>query len=549
MSDNSVSTSMTCAALLIIALSVIGGRANAEELTIWNGIDGQGSLTVTTDDYGSFGTGLGWPDLYDFGPDVDPPGERPFTFATTLFVFVDPSEIGQGTHRGVLSTHPLLLNLYSNANVFGEVTSPNTLIDARTTASGYSVLGDGMDLRWTLRQEVSVGLTSPGGPSARLEQTYVITNHGDETLEFIVVKHLDEDLPGDGGGPFHLFDFVGVDFSEFGRPQVYAQDRELPLGAIVLRTREDMTLNPRTVDFVYYVGKQNAPTPPGNPAYPGGECPPHDYGLDTEIWDNYGVPNCWKNFVAGVGYNVPGTSPLPIDGDGFIGLQVEAALPPGETYEVTFVTSYGARPIVDVQIPPALSTQTIGYDSTTGCGEFLWKLKNRNPLVAGKDPASITEFYIDVEAGDGGNACATMTPPQGWTVTLCEGVDGNGHALYRFSGGDPIPIGGKVIGRLEVDTNGLVESTNPLTQIAVPPLSVVLHGAQDQEDAECNFNFGPTVHGDWGIRTIATAFLPVPSADARSRIALALLFSTGGIMLLLGPARSNRIQTQLQPRR
>ncbi len=520
--------------VLTIILVTVGAAAHtqAAPVTLWNEVDGQGSLTLTTDDYGSFGVWLDWPDLFDMGPQGDPSGEQTFTFATSPFVFIDPSTTGAGTHRGVLSTHALLLDLYTDANVFGTVTNPNAIINVRTAASGFDVQGDGMNLGWTLTQTVSPGFSNPSGQNAILEQTYTITNNGNETLEFIVVKHIDHDLPGNSGGPFQLDDLVGVDFSEFGRAQVYAQVREFPLGAIVLRTREDVRLDPRTVDFVYYVGRQNAPTPPGNFDYPGGECPPHGYGTDTQIWDNYGVPNCWKNFVPGVGYDVPGQSHVDADGGAFIGLQVEAALPPGETYEVTFVTSYGNRPRPDVQSPPVLSTQTIAYDQVTGCAEFLWELRNYNPIVSGKDPVLISDFYIDVEAGDGGAICTDMTPPSGWSVALCAGFNNNGRALYRFYGGTPINLNGEVHGRLKIDTNGMSPNTNPQTGIVVPALSVVLHAAQAQDDATCDFNFGPSNSGEWSIRAVATAYLPVLASATWAKIVLALSITLAGTLLL-----------------
>ncbi len=341
MSRNHVSARNQCVAVLTLSFAAVNGHAIAAEVTIWNEVVGTGSLTVTTDDFGSFGTGLGWPDLFDMGPLSEPPGEHPFTFATNLFVFVDPSEIGQGTHRGVLSTHPLLLGMFPDGNLHGDVTSPNVLLDTQTAASAFTLQGNSVNLHWTLTQKVSPLPDGPqGGPSAILEQTYTFTNHGDGAMEFIVVKHLDPDLPDDGG-TFPLFHTVGVDYSELGREQVYARKLGSSVAAIVLRTREDMTLDPRTVDTVYYVGRQNMPSPPGNSDYPGGACPSHDYGTDLQIWDSYGVPNCWKNFVPGVGYDVPGSSPLSVNGDSFIGLQVEVALPPGDTYEITFATVYG----------------------------------------------------------------------------------------------------------------------------------------------------------------------------------------------------------------
>ncbi|MCH7525809.1 MAG: hypothetical protein IID39_00085, partial [Planctomycetes bacterium] len=69
----------------------------------------------------------------------------------------------------------------------------------------------------------------------------------------------------------------------------------------------------------------------------------------------------------------------------------------------------------------------------SGCADYWWSLANVN------DFDDIVEFYVDVEAGDGGNICGgeeDMTPPPGWTVTLCSGYT-NGHALFRLVNDDP----------------------------------------------------------------------------------------------------------------
>ncbi len=335
-------------ALVVLALGASALSARGAPLTIWNGVDGDGSLTVTTDDFGSFGEFTGG-DVFDPSPD---PGHEydpeMVTYLTLLFVSVDPSGVGDGTHRGALSTSPEVLAAY-DGNLVGIVTAPNTLIDSQTCASAFDVVGPGVQVSFTLTQRVSTAPDGPdGGRTAKLEQTYTIVNHQPEPLNFIVTKHLDHILPW-GTGPFHLDDFVGVDFFELDRPQVYAMQSVLSsTTALRLRTREDMTDNPMTTthphagtsNSVYYTGKQNMAVPPGNPDFPGGQCPAHDYGTDFQIWENYGLPNCWKNYVPGVGYDVPGLSP-DLNGDAFMGLQTEAALTDGDFYEMTYVTVYG----------------------------------------------------------------------------------------------------------------------------------------------------------------------------------------------------------------
>jgi hypothetical protein len=394
----------------------------------------------------------------------------------------------------------------------------------------FSCTGDNFDISVTLTQSVASIAPGPNGEArASLTQDYTITNNT-SPQQIIITKHIDEDMLWGGDA---TNDLVGADFAELDRVEVYAQDDDLTTGALVLRTVDDLTLDPNTVEnsFVYYVGKQNLPAPPGNPDFPGGNCPVHDFGTDTEIWDNFGVPNCWKNFVPGVGYDIPGISPQ-LSGDSMMGMQVTADLGNGESYNVAFETTYGFRPEPTLTIPPQLTSVTADYDED-GCAVFLWTLRNVNPNVTGEIPVPIDEFYIDVEAGTGAEVCSTMTPPDGWTVDTCGGPDANGHILYRFSGGTPLALGEKVQGRFRVDTNGTEDTINPVTNIAVPALSVTLHAAQGQDEADCSFNFGPAASGEWSIQTTATAYLPVPSLSVWAKALLAVIVIGAGAVLAM----------------
>ncbi|MCH7642926.1 MAG: hypothetical protein IIC30_06580 [Chloroflexi bacterium] len=138
--------------------------------------------------------------------------------------------------------------------------------------------GSGVNLRFELTQHVddndgAVGTN--GEVSARLAQTYTIINQGNP-VDFVLVRHLDHDFQGDN----YLDDTVGVDFAELGRPQVFAQNVDLTETALILRTREDMTLVDGTVGFFYYCGKQFT-TPPGNPDFPCDDC--DEYYLSEEV--------------------------------------------------------------------------------------------------------------------------------------------------------------------------------------------------------------------------------------------------------------------------
>ncbi len=503
---------MFALAILINTLALPSARAHP--ITIWNGIDGPGSLTITTDDYGSFGVALGWLDTVDLG--LDPisgdPLVGPLTHVAHLFAFIDPTPIGNGTHRGVLSTHPLLLNFYDDGNLTGAVTAPNALIDPATCASQFTVTGPGVDLHFSLTQRVSEVQGGPNGEvRVALEQTYIMTNVSTDPVELIIVKNLDQDLfLDDDCGTFGCDDLLGADFAELDRPQVYTLAANFSVEALVLRTRDNHDPDlpddvPSSVDFVYYCGKQTMAASE-SPDYPGGACPPYEYGTDFQIWDNFGVPNCWKNNVPGVGHDVPGISPQ-LQGDSFMGLQVEASLEPGVPYEFSFHTLYGFRPPPVTQAPPLFTAEPTQYDPATGCSQFLWTITNDNPNVPGEPFVDIETFYVDIETGTGGDGpCVQMTPPDGWTAELCAS-DTNGHSLYRFTGGDPIDGGDSVSGSVTINPNGPDPATDPVTGIEIPPLSIVLHAAQQQPPAQCDFNFGPTADGEWSDPIVATAFL------------------------------------------
>ncbi len=340
--------------LVVLVVGTGGLAARAAPVTLWNEVTGDGSLTITTDDFGSLsGSGGGGPKLGDlFDPSPDPfkgdlPAESP-TFSTLLYLFVDPSAgLGNGTHRGAATSGNQAGNLECT------VISPNTTDQLPLqTHSVFDCTGNAVDLRFELTQRVSRVLDGPNGEAVAMwSQTYAITSQGPHLLQLIVTKHIDQDMPWGPGSPFHMDDRVGMDLSELSRPQVFSRDSELATAVMLLRTREDMTEHPMTTthpktgasNSVYYAGKQNLPAPPGNPDFPGGQCPAHDYGTDFQIWNNYGLPNCWKNYVPAVGYDVPGIAP-PVPGDAFMGLQTEALMPSGSTYEITYVTVYGRMP-------------------------------------------------------------------------------------------------------------------------------------------------------------------------------------------------------------
>ena len=331
----------TCVLVGVVGAGVAALPATGAEVTLWNGVTGVGSLTVVVDDYGSFGHGFGAPDWYDV-KDVGPQGRID---ATAVFLFIDPSTVGNGTHRGVFSGHGGYVNTYDDGNLKFEIKQENSTDNLPTsTDSVIDVSGPGgIFLQVRLTQTIGDIPRGPGGEiRTQLQQTYHLTNTGDSTREWIILKHINVKASDDGGS-FFLDELVGVNFKELERPQVFALDRELTGAILLLRTRDnhdplladDLGVVPNSVDFVYYTAKESL-SPRGNPNYPGGDCSPF---VEFGIWDSFGTPNCHKNHVPGVGYDVPGTSPQ-LSGDSYIGLQAEGTLEPGESYEVAFQSIY-----------------------------------------------------------------------------------------------------------------------------------------------------------------------------------------------------------------
>lgn len=190
---------------------------------------------------------------------------------------------------------------------------------------------------------------------------------------------------------------------------------------------------------------------------------------------------------------------------------------------------------IPVVFPPAVRCLNVQY-LPNNCAEFALSVRNANVND------SIDTFYLDIQAGTGGAICNTLanvTPPAGYTPTLCGGWTA-GHALLRFVGPNIAP-GGTVNLRLVVDTNG--PSPTPYAGGTVPAYSVLVSGAQggvNQPMEACNFGFGPGVAGDWGAPpSSCTAFLPVPSLSGWSKAVLAAIVLAGGLLVL----RSRRPMT------
>lgn len=284
--------------MMLITLGLVGAGATGAPVDLTNDVpSGDGKLEIRTDDFGTwlddegFAGGAcpcepGATDLYDFfDPGTDPddplsnPGREFASFMAITFLHINPSLL-QG--KVALSNHGCMNPIYNNRDAeFCETETGRggpaefglTLVAENktgglpaTTSSMFDITEDGESIiQVNLIQSVATAPLGPRGEvSAFIDLTYSLTNLTDDTLELMLIRHIDEDMPWVSaglGGNFALDDFVGVDFAELGYPQVYAQDGDLSTAALVLSTTESPLPVPGhpgipgTTAFWYYLPK------------------------------------------------------------------------------------------------------------------------------------------------------------------------------------------------------------------------------------------------------------------------------------------------------
>jgi hypothetical protein len=321
------------------------GDCNSGTQVISNGAASDGSLQIRTDAFGSFQNILSQPDDGDM---FDPPGANAGqpTFSSGLFLFV------AGTYRELLSDACAWQNsdltqpppgdpsLYFEADesLTRLVTDCCLLSDTNgdgtndTTSSAFSVTGLDVNLEFQLTQFVSEPNVDG---AAYLRQDYQITNNGATPLTVTLVRSYDGDLPWSGSPP-HSDDWVGAAQRD-GNWYVFEREPS--------SNRLAVTLSSPTPPDAYFGGKTGI-----DPDGPGGSAQ-FGFGTSNALWDAFGIPIGWRNFVAGVGYGTPGESGSQPAGstdpyDAFCGLQFDLTLQPGENRTLTLVHSYGsAQPL------------------------------------------------------------------------------------------------------------------------------------------------------------------------------------------------------------
>jgi len=303
-----------------------------------NGVAGDGELEINPDSYGAV-TVWDWVDNYDW---YDPVGGDPranCTFAASTFLY-NPATLD----RVVLGEHGRNLDVTYNQRGGGEGTllyeviwplcvsdSDGDGIDDTATSTFHAFGGNGnYDLMFDLLQTVSKPVA--GGVST-WTKVYTIYNISGEPATFLLERHNDMDLWFDA-----LYEDCAGAASVGGVRNVYMREAD------AVPNHENLVVAlSGTPGYVYCAGRSGY-DPDG-----AGPDPPMAYGTDFQVWENFGLPGSWQNYVAGVGYDMDGILPQKrppgsvAPYDGFMMLQWELTLAPEESAGVEVVTTYGSE--------------------------------------------------------------------------------------------------------------------------------------------------------------------------------------------------------------
>ena len=310
--------------------------ATGASVRITNGVVGDGELEVNPDAYGAI-TVWNWPDNYDW---YDPIGTNPRSncaFAASMFIYnpITLDRLALGEHGRDLDVTYNQRN-GGEATLSYEITWPLCAFDTDgngfddTAISAFRVFGGNgnYDLAFGLLQRVSQPVE--GGIST-LEQVYTVTNVGSQPASFLLERHNDLDLLFDG-----LWEDCAGTASVQGRRNVYMREAD----GVPNHDNLVVALS-GTPGFVYCAGRSGF-----DPDGAGGD-PPMSYGTDFQVWENFGLPQSWVNYTAGIGYDQDGILPQKrppgstTPYDGFMMLQWELTLAPGEARDIEIVTTYG----------------------------------------------------------------------------------------------------------------------------------------------------------------------------------------------------------------
>jgi hypothetical protein len=192
--------------------------------------------------------------------------------------------------------------------------------------SQYRVFGTGFDVTCDLQQNVE----SHAGGISTWTQSLSLTNNLASPVSFDLLRVYDGDhlwvgdATDDSAG-------TGTNGNPGADRYVFMQETGDPATA--------MTMSCSIANF--YSGSKLTVNPdPNDP-----DCPDYDYGTDVQHWEDYGMPACWQNNIANVGYNLDGVSggAPGTDAKTLLNLPIELPAGPGPAVVVEFMHTYGQQ--------------------------------------------------------------------------------------------------------------------------------------------------------------------------------------------------------------
>jgi hypothetical protein len=289
-----------------------------------------GYLKVKADPYGawadpSFG---GTPEGSDrFNPATAGDDLEIVSFSNGLFIFM------RETNQRELLAHnlPWQAIFEPDDSLDREITQSNFETDNNGDGitdqhnSQFEVTGADVDLTFDLQQNVEQRTDSV----ATLIQVYTITNNLATPIDFVLLRHVDADLVWQASTS--LDDVVGTEAN--GYPD---RDRCVFVGELGFSSTAVTVSSPQATA---YVGAKRGITP--DPSDP--ECPAYGDVPDLQVWEAYGLPDCWRNHIANVGYHLDGVSGAEPGDDAHVALEIPVALPagPGTSTTVEVMFTYG----------------------------------------------------------------------------------------------------------------------------------------------------------------------------------------------------------------
>jgi hypothetical protein len=287
----------------------------------------EGYLRVKSDPYGSYADS-GFGGTPNGGDEFNPTGWDPAqaTFSCAYYVF-----IADANQRELLSNNVDWQENYdfgADDSLDREITQINietdTDLDGVTDQlnSAFHVTGAGVDLSFTLQQNVA----NHGPGVATMTQELVITNNLASPIEFELLRVLDGDLTW-VGTPSDDSVGTGTNNAAAADLHVYIQEAG----------DENTCITMSSPDASNYAGGKLTVNPdPDDP-----NCPEYGYGSDTDQWDAYGLPACWHNNIANVGYNTDGASGATPGDDAHTDLKMIVSLPASGEQTIVVTHTYG----------------------------------------------------------------------------------------------------------------------------------------------------------------------------------------------------------------